>query len=78
MNTNEELEEIFMNQMHDFIQELNVVFYDMTFINDGKKYINAMNESYLMRNWKKYINDQYSKEIYEMNATQLIYKVETV
>jgi hypothetical protein len=78
MANNEELEDIFIKQTHDFINELNVVFYDMTFIDEGKKYINAMNESYLMRNWKKNIADQYEVEIDAMNADLLIQKVETI
>ena len=75
---NEELEEVFMNQMNEFIRNLSIVFYDVEFINDGKKYINAMNEKYLMRNWKKYIGDPYKKEIDAMNVSALIKKVDSI
>lgn len=73
---NEELEQVFMSQMNEFIRNLSIVFYDVEFINDGKKYINAMNEKYLMRNWKKYIADPYKQEIEDMNVNALIKKVE--
>jgi hypothetical protein len=72
----EELEHVFMSQMNDFLRNLSIVFYDVEFINDGKKYINAMNEKYLMRNWKKYIADPYKDEIESMNVSALIKKVE--
>jgi hypothetical protein len=72
----EELEHVFMSQMTDFLRNLSIVFYDVEFINDGKKYINAMNEKYLMRNWKKYIADPYKDEIESMNVSALIKKVE--
>lgn len=75
---NEELEEVFMSQMNEFIRNLSVVFYDVEFINDGKKYVNAMNEKYLMRNWKKFIGDPYHKEIASMNVGALIKKVESI
>lgn len=73
---NEELEHVFMSQMNEFLRNLSIVFYDVEFINDGKKYINAMNEKYLMRNWKKYIADPYKYEIESMNVAALIKKVE--
>ena len=75
---NQELEDIFMSQMNDFIKNLSIVFYDVDFINDGKKYVNAMNEKYLMRNWKKFIGDPYHKEIADMNVGALIKKVESI
>lgn len=75
---NEELEDVFMSQMNEFIRNLSIVFYDVEFINDGKKYINAMNEKYLMRNWKKYIGDPYKKEIDSMNVRALIKKVDSI
>ena len=75
---NEELEDVFMSQMNEFIRNLSIVFYDVEFINDGKKYINAMNEKYLMRNWKKYIGDPYKKEIDAMNVRALIKKVDSI
>ena len=75
---NQELEDIFMSQMNDFIKNLSIVFYDVDFINDGKKYVNAMNEKYLMRNWKKFIGDPYHKEITDMNVGALIKKVESI
>lgn len=75
---NEELENVFMSQMNEFIRNLSIVFYDVEFINDGKKYINAMNEKYLMRNWKKYIGDPYKKEIDAMNVRALIKKVDSI
>ena len=75
---NEELEAVFMSQMNEFIRNLSIVFYDVEFINDGKKYVNAMNEKYLMRNWKKFIGDPYHKEIDSMNVGALIKKVESI
>ena len=73
---NEELEHVFISQMNEFLRNLSIVFYDVEFINDGKKYINAMNEKYLMRNWKKYIAEPYKHEIESMNVAALIKKVE--
>ena len=75
---NEELEHVFMSQMNEFIRNLSIVFYDVEFINDGKKYVNAMNEKYLMRNWKKFIGDPYHKEIASMHVGALIKKVESI
>jgi hypothetical protein len=75
---NEELEPLFMSQMNEFLLNLSHVFYEVDFIKDGKKYIHAMNEKYLMRNWKKFIGDPYKKEIENMNVGALIKKVETI
>ena len=75
---NEAFEPVFMNQMNEFLNNLSVVFYDVEFIKDGKKYIHAMNEKYLMRNWKKFIGDPYKKEIDDMNVGALIKKVDSI
>jgi len=75
---NEAFEPVFMNQMNEFLNNLSVVFYDVEFIKDGKKYVHAMNEKYLMRNWKKFIGDPYKKEIESMNVGALIKKVDSI
>lgn len=75
---NEAFEPLFMSQMNEFLLNLSHVFYDVEFIKDGKKYIHAMNEKYLMRNWKKFIGDPYKKEIESMNVGALIKKVDSI
>jgi len=75
---NEALEPLFMSQMNEFLLNLSHVFYDVELIKGGKKYIHAMNEKYLMRNWKKFIGDPYKKEIESMNVGALIKKVDSI
>ena len=74
-NNNIDLEELFIKHMNEFLHALSIVFYDVDFIDDGRKYIHSMNEKYLMRNWKKYIGDPYREDIETMNISRIIDKI---
>jgi hypothetical protein len=67
-----ELEDLFICSLKQFIKDLAIVFYDIECINGGNKYVNTMNETYLMRNWTRHISKPYKKEIDEKN----IYAIE--
>jgi hypothetical protein len=75
MNDKCEIEVIFINQLKDFIKELQNVFYDIEYFKCGEKYITTMNEKYIINSWKKYISNPYMNEIQTMDINNVMTKI---